>query len=373
MCKLKVLLLGGTGTLSFAVLQRVLSKGYSVSVYNRGNENGLLPAGIDIFIGDFYDADRLKEVSLEKFDVVVDFLSRVPSDIERVYSIFCGVCKQYIFVSSACVYRRESGDFPLRESSPKPNKLWSYNIEKYECEKKLQELFQQYSTGSYYTIVRPYITYNQKRIPIGIAPAYKFHRTIIERIRHGKPMFVWNKGQTFTTVTYVDDFAIGFVGLFLNEKAKNEDFHITTDFYCKQIDVLLSLYQALKCPPYIVDVETSEVVKAFPNTTPMFLGDRSLPAIFDNAKIKSAVPDFHACVSLDEGMMKVVTYYDTTEKYEYDMIYEAQADKLFALRGIKVGYADFPHNKEKSKLIYYIYRNFSYKIATRICRYLRLR
>ena len=234
---MKVLLLGGTGTLSFAVMTLALSKGMEITVFNRGNNNSLLPSSVKKLVGNFYDKVSIEDSMRGKtFDVVVDFLSRKPEDIRRVFKIFEDKCIQYIFISSACVYRRDNNDFPLKEYSPKPNINWKYNIEKYESEKTLISLCKQ--GKCYYTIIRPYITYDDNRIPFGIAPIYKYHRTIIERIRSGKPMFIWEKGDVLTTVTHVADFSKGVVGLFMNTKAFNEDFHITSGYIYKVKDIL---------------------------------------------------------------------------------------------------------------------------------------
>ena len=135
---MRVLLLGGTGTLSTAICRLAVNKGIEVSVLNRGNNNSKLPKGVTIYKGNFHSKqDLLQCLEHGKYDVVIDFLSRIPSDIEHVYSIFSNNCQQFIFISSACVYRRAKEDFPIKETSPKPNKDWSYNIEKYNCEKKM--------------------------------------------------------------------------------------------------------------------------------------------------------------------------------------------------------------------------------------------
>ena len=50
---MRVLLLGGTGTLSSAVLKRTLEKGWNISVFNRGNNNKNIPSDVEIIKGDF--------------------------------------------------------------------------------------------------------------------------------------------------------------------------------------------------------------------------------------------------------------------------------------------------------------------------------
>lgn len=367
---MEILLLGGTGTLSSAVLSNALDKGYNVTVMNRGSKNNALPDTVKTIICDFTDNEGLcKTFCHQRYDVVVDFLSRTPVDIERVYSVFKDNCKQYIFISSACVYRRASEDFPLIENSPKPNRDWSYNILKYESEQKLIELSK--DSQSYYTIVRPYITYDDERIPIGISPAYRFCRTIIERIRVGKPWFVWDDGNAITTLTYAAEFAYGVVGLFFNAKAVNTDFHITSGYQYSQLEVINTIFKKLDRTANVVNIPSCEIVRILPEYKGILLGDRALSAVFDNSKIKDAVPDLRFAVSLEKGLDKVFSYWERLDTYDYDYKFDARIDKLISTYGVKVGYVKYPGSSRCTRLIYMAYRYLPLRVAKRITRHLK--
>ena len=367
---MKVLLLGGSGTLSYAILTKSLSCKYDVTIFNRGKNNDKIPSDVKTLKGDFYDKESLLVFQDKFYDVVVDFLSRKPSDIERMFPIFMDRCKQYIFISTACVYRRNMEDLPIKEDSPKPNQNWSYNVEKYECEKTLKALSKDSKT--FYTIVRPYITYDNERIPFGIAPEYKYHRTIIERIKSGKPMFIWGDGQTMTTSTYVSEFAVGLVGLFLKDKARNEDFHITSSMSYPVIDVLSLLYKKLGKEPQIVHFTNEELSEWLPQYRSMLLGDRVLPAVFDNSKIKSAVPEYESKITLSEGLDKILEYYNKKSEYDYDYKYDALIDRLLTNKGVKCGYKQYASSTTRSRFVYYAYRYFQDSTAYRISRLFKL-
>ena len=376
---MKILLIGGTGTLSTAVLERCLELGYDVTIMNRGNNNRGVPDSVEIIRGDFYDVKSIERIANLKnhFDVICDFLSRRPEDIERVYPILCFNCFQYIFVSTACVYRRGESDFPIKEDSPKPNPNWSYNVEKYNCECKLIELhksiFDSKGGGThFYTIVRPYITYDSQRIPYGIAPAYKYHRTLIERIRHGKPMFVWNDGTVRVTLKSTKDFAIGFVGLFMNEKAHNTDFHITSDFSYTWKDVLELLYKKMGVESNIVSCTVDEIFTIWPEFRGMLIGDRILEAIFDNGKIKDAVPELVFKTDLNLGIEKVISYYNNRENYDYDYVFDAKADRLLSGKVKSCRYIKYKEASLKSKILYFVYRNFNNRHANWIVKFLHI-
>lgn len=372
MNKKSVLLLGGTGTLSSTVLKESIKLGWEVSILNRGLRKKKIPKGVKIIIGDFYDTSSWSDKILSfTFDVIVDFLSRNKDDIARVYPLLHRICKQYIFISSACVYRREKNDFPIKEDSPKPNEKWSYNVEKHEAEQKLIELSNNY--GSVFTIIRPYITYDDERIPFGITPAYKYHRTILERIKSNKPMFVWNNGENLTTLTYVYDFAKGVVGLFLNEKSFNQDFHITGDYHYTWNDFWKILYSKLQKTPTIYSVSLKEFKEYFPTYSNMMVGDRALDAVFDNEKIKNVVPSLTFEYSLSKGIDRVLQHYDEMNSWDYDYEYDALVDRMLSSKSSKCFYVKYRNSKKTSWIIYHLYRYLPYKIALKICRILKIK
>lgn len=366
-----VLLLGGTGTLSKAVLDEALRNGCRMTIINRGKTSRETPVGVETLFCDVYDESKLRShMKGRTFDVIVDFLSRTPSDIEKLYTFLGSICRQYIFISTACVYRRNVEDLPIKESSPKPNVDWSYNIEKYACEQTLKELSEK--SKSWYTIVRPYITYDNERIPFGIAPAYKYHRTLIERIKCGKPMFVWDDGSVVTTSTPVSEFAVGVVGLFLNAKARNEDFHITSSHNYPLKDVLILLYRKLGKEPRIVEIPSQEVAQTMPLYREMLQGDRMLPAVFDNTKISSAVREYKSEITLSEGLDGILDHYAHKSSYDYDYQYDGLVDRLLRRQGIKCCFVRYPHATNADRWKYLISRSFPYTISSRFISFLKL-
>ena len=371
---MNVLLLGGTGTLSFEVLNLSLKKGYNVTIINRGNNNKFVDKRVHILKADLYNADAIMAViSNNTYDVVVDFFSRKASDIARLFPVFSGICKQYMFISTACVYdRTKLGDFPITENTEKPNMGWSYSIQKYEAEILLRKLCSEKTCC--FTIVRPYITYNEKRIPFGITPAnYGYHRTIIERILEGKPMFVWGNGSMRTTVTHTTDFAKGVIGLFLNDKAKNEDFHVTTEESHTVMEILLELYKQLGKEPNIVNCSNEDIEYSLPSFKGMLEGDRSLNAVFDNTKIKVAIPWLTFDVSLSDGISKILAYYNESKEFLYDYQYDAQVDKLLSGKGLKLSYVQYRGGHAGHRLEYILYRYFPQRLAKKIVSVLRIK
>lgn len=360
-----VLILGGTGTLSKTIAEEAFHLGFAVSVFNRGNHNDFLPEPINKIKGDFYDENSLSSAFLDKhYDVVIDFLSRKKSDIQRVFPIFATKCKQYVFISSCCVFRRSIEDFPIVETSPKPNEDWKYNVEKFEAENKITQLSKELNSCNY-TIVRPYITYDEHRIPIAVAPNYAFHQTIIERIKRGKPMFVIDDGLTVSTVTYIEDFAKGVIGLLNNPKAYNEDFNVVGDFRYTHREILETLYKKIGIEPNIISVPRNIIAKYLPNYSEMVLGDRALNAVFDNSKLKNVVPGIQFEYDLNKGLDKVLEYYEKDEISAIDYQYDGQIDYMLR-KTAKISSHYSKYGSQCGLADYLLFSYFPYKLACKI-------
>lgn len=342
---------------------------HATAILNRGRNNAGVGGDVRVYTADLRFPEAAgASLGKETFDVIVDFYSRTKEDMSGLFAVFSGRCAQYVFISSACVYRRsnESAE-AISEDSPKPNTLWDYGMKKYEAERQLMSMSGRH--GCRYTIVRPYITYDDERVPWGIAPAaYRLHRTILERIRCGKPMFVWDGGANYCTLTYCGDFAEALVGLFLNPKAEDEDFHITGDCRCQWKDVLSALYEALDVPPNIVDIPTGLVARHLPEYRDMLVGDRSLNAVFDNRKIKEAVPYAALSTSLEEGLKKVIGHYEALPTFSYDFKYDARMDRLLSRCGARgLRFVPYPRCGASSRKVYLAYRYLPLRVAGRLC------
>lgn len=366
-----ILLLGGTGLLSTDILKLCENNDWRTYVINRGTNNSKINKNTKIFIADFKQSLQVNEVVKDlNFDVIIDFLSRTPEDIKRVYPIFKNKCKQYVFISTACVYRRAKEDGVIHETSPKPNSNWIYSIEKYEAEKILEKLAKKES--KIFTIIRPYITYNKTRIPYGIAPEYKYHFTFIKRILFNKPIFTWDGGKTICTLTHTKDFANAVFGLLLNEKAFNEDFHITSNETCTWHDFLKIFYDCLEKELNVIDIPTKNIIKILPEYEGLLLGDRALDAEFDNSKLLKALPDFNFKISIREGLTEAIKDYFSTENSNLiDYQFDGKIDRIIAKQHYTnkkvVGFIDYLNKKKQSdKVIYYLFRHLPSKYANRL-------
>ena len=99
---MKVLIIGGTGTISTAVTRLLAERGADLTLLNRGNRTDDIPAGVKVIVCDANDEQAVAEKTAgETYDVVCQFVAYKPEQVQRDYRLFAGRTKQYIFISSA--------------------------------------------------------------------------------------------------------------------------------------------------------------------------------------------------------------------------------------------------------------------------------
>lgn len=300
---LKVLFLGGTGTISSACAQLAVERGMQLCLLNRGQSWRSVPAGVEILRGDIRNKDAVQKVLGNRtFDVVVDWIAFAPEHIEVDLELFRGRTSQYVFISSASVYQTPPASLPVTESTPLRNPFWTYSRAKIACEDRLIKAYREENFPI--TIVRPSHTYDRTLFPM------HGQYTILHRMRAGKKVIVHGDGASLWTLTHHRDFAKGFVGLLGLPQAVGETFHITSDEVLTWNQIFEIVAHAAGVQPRIVHIP-SEFIAAFdPDWGASLLGDKTHSMIFDNAKIKRFVPDYVATIPFARGAEEIVNWYE---------------------------------------------------------------
>jgi nucleoside-diphosphate-sugar epimerase len=310
---MKVLFIGGTGIISTASSRLAVEQGLELYILNRGQSARPLPAGARHLRGDIRDFTSAQAALRDlHFDVVVNWVAFLPEHIESDLRLFRGRTGQYIFISSASAYQTPPASLPVTEETPLENPYWDYARNKIACEERLRRAHREEKFPA--TIVRPSHTYDPSYIPL------RGGYTVIDRMRRGQKVIVPGDGTSLWVLTHNRDFAKGILGLFGNAHAIGEAYHITSDelLTWNQIYETLAraaapstaLRSAQDAPPRFVHVP-SELIAAYnPSWGASLLGDKSNSMIFDNTKIKRAVPSFAATTPFALGAQEIIAWHD---------------------------------------------------------------
>jgi nucleoside-diphosphate-sugar epimerase len=299
----KVLFIGGTGTISSACSRLAVARSIELVMFNRGRTDRPIPEGARVLYGDIRDRASVESALGDAtFDVVVNWVSYTPEHVEADIELFGGRTGQYIFISTASAYHKPILSLPITESTPLHNPYWAYSRAKIACEERLVRAYRE--EGFPVTIVRPSHTYDRTRLPI------QGRYTVVDRMRKGKKVIVHGDGSSLWVLTHHTDFAKGFVGLLGNHHAIGDTFHITSDEVLSWNQIFTILAHAAGVEPRLVHIP-SELIAAFdPEWGAGLLGDKAHSVIFDNTKIKRLVPDFAATIPYSQGAREVLAWFD---------------------------------------------------------------
>lgn len=307
---MKVLFIGGTGNISAAVSKLALEQGIDLYHLNRGNKPAL--DGVNNLVADIADSIAVKKMlSNHIWDVVVNWVAFTPEDVIRDIKTFEGKVGQYIFISSASVYQKPPVHYIISETTPLDNPFWDYARNKIACENLLMDEFARKEFPV--TIVRPSHTYSTV-IPVTLGGWTEY--TVIDRIKKGLPVVVQGDGTSLWTLTHADDFAIGFLGLFGNNLALGEAFHITSDEVLTWNQIYQTVAQATGFDANIVHIPSDYIANYadlhhYPSKRGSLLGDKSYSAVFDNSKIKKFVPTYKAKIPFATGIKNTLHWFES--------------------------------------------------------------
>jgi nucleoside-diphosphate-sugar epimerase len=327
---LRVLFIGGSGVISSACSRLAVERGIELSVLNRGSTpHRPLPAQAVPLRGDIRDPRSVREaLGSREFDAVVDWVAFTPEHVLADIDLFRGRTGQYVFVSSASAYQTPPSRLPVTESTPLRNPFWQYSRDKIACEDLLVAEYR--DNGFPATIVRPSHTYDASKTVL------ERGWTLLARMLAGKPVIVHGDGTSLWTVTHNTDFARGFVPLLGHPRTYGEAYHITSDDFLTWDAIAHALGAALGVTPRIVHVPSEVIASVHPEWGAGLVGDKAHSMFFDNSKLRTIVPGWHAQVPFERGAREIAQWHlADPARQVVDERLDALMDKLTGQYGVE--------------------------------------
>lgn len=302
---MKVLMIGGTGTISMAVTALLCTAGWEVYLLNRGSRQAEMPAAVHHLSADANDEAAVQAaIRGLDFDCVCQFIGFKPEQAARDIRLFAGRTKQYLFTSSASAYHKPVADYRVSEGTALANPYWQYSRDKIACEEVLMRAYRE--TGFPVTVIRPSHTYDNRKVPLGVHGKNGSFQ-VLKRMMEGKPVIIHGDGTSLWTMTHNTDFARGYAGLMGNPHAIGEAFQITSDETLTWNQIYGTVASALDVPlkPYYVSSHFLAATGKY-DMLGSLLGDKANSVVFDNRKLKAAVPGFQPQVRFEQGIRDAV-------------------------------------------------------------------
>lgn len=287
---MKVLLLGGTGAMGKHLAHILTKNGAEVFVTSRRNKQS--KGNLRYIYGNAQELFFLQDIlSVQKWDVIVDFMVYSTKSFEERVKFLLNNTKQYVFLSSARVYA--DSNTPITETSLRLLDISEdeeyLRSDEYALAKARQENILINSGKKNWTIIRPYITYSEIRLQLGILEKESW----LYRALHGRSIvFSSDVIKKKTTLTYGFDVANSLSKILGCPKALEQAFHITTDESIPWSEVLsiylsiLEKHMGYKPRVKLLELDQFQNCK---NAKYQICYDRLYDRTFNNSKIKEFV------------------------------------------------------------------------------------
>lgn len=300
--------------------------------------------------GDAHDDSFLESLlSGRRWDAVVDFMVYTTGEFRRRVPLLLAATNQYVFLSSARVYADSTA--PITEHSPRlldVSRDHEYLMtDEYALAKARQEdiLRKECGKGNW-TIVRPYITYSEIRLQLGVLEKEAW---LARALRGQTIVFSKDIADRMTTLTYGHDVARGIAVLIGSGKALGEAYHITCNHPIRWREVLDIYLEVLERKtgqrPKVLLTDTA------PYLTPQVKYDRYYNRRFDNTKIGAFI-DTESFTDPHEGLRKCLEAF--LEKPQFRQIPAHTAALLDRVAGERTPLATFVGAKRKA--VYVLFR-----------------
>lgn len=337
MVGLRVLFIGGTGTISWSSVKHSVAVGHDVTVLNRNRSVGHrpLPEAVEVLEADVGESSSVTgALGARRFDAVVNFLTFRPEQAAESIDVFRDRTAHYVHISTAALYQKPPRRVPYLESMARSNPVSPYAQQKIAAEDVFLDEYRERSFPV--TIVRPSHTYDDARPPL---PG---DWTVIDRMLRGDEVVVHGDGTSLWTVTHADDFAIGLVGLLGNPQTFGEAFHIASEFVYSWNQIYQLVAAALGTEARIVHIPTDLLRVGAPDWfwSQLIEGDLQHSVLLDNTKIRTYVPQFDPIISFAEGARRIVQW---RSEHPDLAIADPSLDQLFCrlIRGYRAAEVDF--------------------------------
>ena len=320
---MRVLVLGGTGLISTAIVEWLVAKGHTPILFNRGLSPKRFDYDLETIIGNRADfAGFARTMRKVNADAVIDMITFDPKTATHNVRVFRDRAKHFVFCSTVCVYGGPLTQIPANESEPH-RPVSDYGRNKSKAEAVYAKAFRE--IGFPVTVMRPSHCYGPGQPLLDI---WGYNPSLVTRIRKNKPIIVPGDGQGLWQPGYIGDMAKGFVGALGRKQTLGKAYNIVGDEVMTWRDFHVRMAKAIGCEARIVPMSTPQIVAGSPTSASSMLAEIfQFHAAYSNAALKRDVPDYKDLLRWEEGVRRTVAWMDKAGVHQSANLYP-WVDKL---------------------------------------------
>lgn len=346
-----ILVLGGTGAMGKHLVQILAERGDKVCVTTRASRMSF--SSVEYIQGNAKEARFLEQLLERKWDAIVDFMVYSTSDFQQRVPKILAATNQYIFLSSARVYASSSK--PIEENFPRlhdnSDDQEFLATDEYSLAKARQEDILENSGHINWTIIRPYITYSDQRLQLGV---FEKEEWLYRALKGRSIVFSKDIANKLTTLTYGLDVAGAIATLIGAPRVLSETYHIAQEESSRWreiLDIYLNvLEKRLGKRPAVLLLDMDKFLRC-KRATYQIKYDRMFDRTFKSTKIAKFV-EVAAFLPLEQGLTRCLeNFFENPNFLPIDWRAEAIKDRY---SGELASLTEFGHWKQMVK--YFIYR-----------------
>lgn len=285
--------------------------------------------GIRYFTGNAHEEGFLRGILEKGYGAVLDFMVYGSGEFRDRLPLFLENTDQYFFFSSARVYAR-SGE-PLTEASPRLLDVCRdrqyLETDEYALAKAREEDLLLTCGRKNWTIIQPYITYNHRRLQLGV---YEKEHWLWRALKGRTIVLPGDIAERSTTMTYGPDVAAAVAKLVGNPGALGQVFHIAAEeraAWKEVLEIYLEVIEERTCirPKVLMPEDSAGLQKVWNGAQIKY--DRLYDRTFDGKKLAEVCGDT-AFRDLRSGLRECLNaFLDSPVWLGFNWRYEAWADR----------------------------------------------
>jgi len=298
---MRVLIIGGTGTISTPITEQLLTRGDEVTHYNRG-QRARPRLDVRHLRGDRTDFPAFEAAMAEAapFDCVIDMVCFTPGEAESAVRAFRGRIAQLIFCSTVDVYQKPAPTYPYREATAPRVTAGDYGLNKARCE---DVFLAAHARGDFaVTCLRPAYTYREGG---SLIHTFGWSTTYLDRLQKGKPIIVHGDGSSLWTACHAEDVARAFVNAAGNSAAYGKGYHLAADEWLTWNRYHEIVADALGVTPRLTHIPTDVLFQVAPERAAWLGGNFQYNNIYDTSAAQQDL-GFRYTVPFAEGARRVI-------------------------------------------------------------------
>lgn len=350
---MNILVLGGTGAMGKHLVSLLADESNHIVVTSRTKSGR--DKNIEYKVGNAKKEAFIDELLAHRWDVIVDFMVYKTSEFQDRYEKLLNATDHYIYLSSSRVYA--DSDQPLTENSPRLLDVSTDQdylaTDEYALTKARQENLLFNSSKKNWTIIRPYITYDEERLQLGVLEKEDW---LYRAIKGRSIVFSDDINSKMTTVTMGKDVAKGIVAILGKIDAHGEAFHITssqTISWNKVLDTYLNVLESKLSKRPNVALQKLDSFLKWRSNKYQVIYDRLYDRQFDNTKINKFI-DISEFVSPEIGLKQCLEQFIDSRNPKFKHINWKEEAIKDRFQGEKISLIELPNFKTIIK--YFIYR-----------------